>query len=308
MPFVVTKDPIEDATVEPTSAALFPRQPQPDDVRQGELADCGLLAILAGIAAREPWFIQQMMRDIGGGKVVVRLHDIEVEEDNSWSFTPRLVRIDKSIIVRDHQDLFAQSQREGRGALWVPMIEKAYVGAGYLATTHERTSPGLLSMADLEGANLDFVYGHVRGQKADVTDIDGAEKPGKGDRRKGVYSEATLTWYQRIDEAMQARKVVVLESGSKMTNKVGKVGSGFSGGEPVAQGLVGEHAYTVLGTVMSGGRQFLRVRNPWGKYGREYDFEATKGSVVTERENVGEFLLELNDATKRFTKVMISSQ
>jgi hypothetical protein len=63
----------------------------------------------------------------------------------------------------------------------------------------------------------------------------------------------------------------------------------------------------VLGTQTVDGRHFLRVRNPWGKYGREYDWKAAKGSVVKEKDDAGEFLLELNDATKRFKKVMISS-
>jgi len=218
------------------------------------------------------------------------------------------VRIQKTVITRDHQDLFAQTQSDLRGALWVPMVEKAYVAAGYLSTTLERTSPAFRSTANLEGANSDFVFGHVRGQKAELIDIDKSEKPGKGDRRKGTYSTAMVAWYQRIDEALQKRKVVMLESGETMTSKPGKLKKGFSGGEPQAQGLVGEHAYTVLGTASKGGRMFLRVRNPWGKYGRDYDFSAPKGSVVMVNDDVGEFLLELNDATKRFNKVLISEQ
>ena len=301
-PFVITNGPIPGATFEPSTVDLFPRLPKRDDVHQGELADCGLLAILAGIVTREPWFIQQMMRDLGNGKVMVRLFDIRVNDDTTWSFTPRFVGVDKSVVVRAHSDLFGQTQADNRGALWVPIVEKAYVAAGYLATSMERT--GMMAVANTEGANMDFVYGHVRGEKADVTDTEAAAKPAPGARRSKKYSPATAKWFDKIGLALQDRKVVVLETVAQIAK--GPLGVGHSGGEPKAKGLVGSHAYTAIATASEGDRLFIRVRNPWGKYGRAYDWGAVKGGVAKVDEDAGEFLIELNDAVKRFSKVMIS--
>ena len=104
-----------------------------------------------------------------------------------------------------------------------------------------------------------------------------------------------LEWYGRIRKALDDKKVVVLESNAEITSK-GSTTKGHSGGEQVAKGLVGGHAYSVLGTKNVDGRFFLVVRNPWGKYGREYDWKAAKGSVAKPKDYAGEFLLELNDA------------
>ena len=57
VPFVVTKASDGRCGLPAERGDLFPRPPVREDIRQGELADCGLLAILDGIVTREPWFI-----------------------------------------------------------------------------------------------------------------------------------------------------------------------------------------------------------------------------------------------------------
>ena len=203
--------------------------------------------------------------------------------------------------MRAHSDLFGQTQADNRGALWVPIIEKAYVAAGYLATSMERT--GMLAVANTEGANMDFVYGHVRGREGRRHRHRGGREAGAGRapdqeilaRYRGVVG-------QDVGLALQDRKVVVLETVAQIAK--GPLGVGHSGGEPKAKGLVGSHAYTAIATASEGDRLFIRVRNPWGNYGRAYDWGAAKGGVAKVNKDAGEFLIELNDAVERFAKVM----
>ncbi len=314
VPFVVTTAPMADASFGPAAGDLFPREPRRDDVQQGELADCGLLAALAGIVTREPGFIRGMLRDLGNGQVLVRLFDIAVQPDNRWAFTPRLVVIDKSTVMKNaaqgQTDYFAKTGGAGPGGLWVAMIEKAYVAAGYLGTFSGRTDRAHLAMGNLEGGNLDFVYGHVRGERGDYRDIDPAVVPAKGARRSQTYSPPLVAWFEAIGRAVDgpSPKTVILES----KDEVGRSAAGargHSGGEAMAKGLVGGHAYTVLRTEQSQGRRYLVLRNPWGSYGRDYDWNAAKGVTPTAREvqGTGEFRLELNDAAKRFRKSFVGA-
>lgn len=89
----------EDRTGEP----LFPNGvPRPDDVDQGDLGDCWLLAVLAGMAAQNPDAIERMIRENPDGTYTVTFAD------------GRAVTVDAD--VRD----------SGGHGLWVSIIEKAY--------------------------------------------------------------------------------------------------------------------------------------------------------------------------------------
>ncbi len=239
-----------------------------------------------------------MLRDVGGGKVVVRLFDITVNDDTTWAFTPRLVTIEKSTVVRHHQDLFAASGRGNLGALWVPMIEKAYVAAGYLGREHGAHR----SVEPLDGEHRGGQHGHrVRPR----TRPEG--RPGRRSSSRSVRRRATAerpSTPSRCSSGTDGsglhstrRRWWCSNSNAEITSK-GTTAKGHSGGEQVAKGLVGGHAYSVLGTKTVDGRLYLVVRNPWGKYGREYDWKAAKGAVAKQKDDAGEFMLELNDTNQ----------
>jgi hypothetical protein len=73
-------------------------------------------------------------------------------------------------------------------------------------------------------------------------------------------------------------------------------GIGKSAGEPMSFGIVGKHAYAVLGVFeenVGSRRKFVKVSNPWNRYGRSY---TETGSVLSYQEQeCGTFMMELSD-------------
>lgn len=127
--------------------------------------------------------------------------------------------------------------------------------------------------------------------------------PGK--RGSAKYSRAQLATWDRIIEALAAKKVVT--AGSEKEIGRSSSGAGHSGGESMSRGMVGSHAFTVLDTKIDGqGRRFVKMRNPWGKYSREYDFDQTKGGRVKQVDKGdGMSWFELDDVSKRFNHISV---
>jgi hypothetical protein len=111
---------IAQAQFEPVSAdiPLFPSgDPTLEDVKQGELGDCYLLAALATLVNRNAAFVKGMIKeDVDKNRVSVRFYS---RGSSFW------VTVEKTVVRMDGEDLFAQD------ALWVQMVEKAYVAAGF---------------------------------------------------------------------------------------------------------------------------------------------------------------------------------
>jgi hypothetical protein len=151
--------------------------------------------------------------------------------------------------------------------------------------------------------------------------------PGK--RGTGRYTAAQLKLWNKLWDDKVAGKMIVANTREKIAK--GPTDVGHSGGEAKAKGLAGGHAYTVLELFISDGVKVVKMRNPWGKYGRAYGWEdlapaggqtpsapggqsgngATKPGakpapqkrkLVTEVEEDGGgiTLVELSDLTKRF--------
>ncbi len=109
-----------------STEALFPSDPSPHDIEQMHIGDCWYLASISAIAALDdgPELLQQMMRDLGDGTVVVRMYD-----ENRRA---RYIRLKKSVIT--HKPLRGQAMTfHASGPLWVIMLEKALT-----AFSHDR--------------------------------------------------------------------------------------------------------------------------------------------------------------------------
>jgi hypothetical protein len=92
--------------------------PQPDDINQGtRLGDCWFLATLAAMADKDPNFIRQSVVDLGEGTYGAMFYD-EGE--------PRFYRVDNDLPVLRGSSTLAYAQPGFQGAMWGPILEKAY--------------------------------------------------------------------------------------------------------------------------------------------------------------------------------------
>lgn len=87
--------------------------PSPDDVRQGALGDCFLMAAMAAIAQQDPSAIRRMITDHGNGTYTVHLASGDVTVD------------DQLPMVFDDSPGPAYAHPAPAGALWPAIIEKA---------------------------------------------------------------------------------------------------------------------------------------------------------------------------------------
>ncbi len=131
---------------------LATRAPSPDDVYQGDLDDCGLLAMVSSLAAARPEAISEIMSERADGSFDVRLHPngeratIVVSLDRLFPTTDRGVLVFAGETVPDYVTHGARhdAQRNTR-PLWPEVIEKA------LAVTH-----GGYSFLDQERPGIDL--------------------------------------------------------------------------------------------------------------------------------------------------------
>lgn len=147
--------------------------------------------------------------------------------------------------------------------------------------------------------------------------------PGK--RGTGKYTANQLALFARIRTLLKSGGYAGVATKAEVGRVVG--GTGHSGGESKTKGIAGGHAYAVLGfspdkdpsQLLPGELAMVRLRNPWGNYGRQYedrvgdklkvkkaaptgdsaaDIAATE--AIHRGTPGGEFMIELSDLTKRF--------
>ena len=124
-----------------SSRPLFSKYgPRADDVYQGSIGDCYLLASLGSVAAANQQLIRNRVVDLGDGTFAVQF--------TSGGATA-YVRVDADLPVNDNGLVYAKLGRQG--SLWVAIVEKAYAffrsGAG--------------SYASLDNGFMADVYDHL---------------------------------------------------------------------------------------------------------------------------------------------------
>lgn len=148
----------------------------------------------------------------------------------------------------------------------------------------------------------------------------------------GRYTEEQKREFDSIVALLQAGRLVTLSSKQKIAE--GSAGKGHSGGEDMMMGLAGGHAYTVLDygygdadnpqhVLPKGAKndaRWLKLRNPWGSYGRKYDWDPKAKRWVPKKAKSGKsedtealhetkggmFWLELGDMTRNFRTVKMA--
>jgi hypothetical protein len=122
--------------------------------------------------------------------------------------------------------------------------------------------------------------------------------PGKRGSRR--YTRLQFEAFDQISQALAGGKLVSVSSNEHIGRGTGEVG--HSAAETKVKGLAGKHAYSVISCrIDDHGGHWITLRNPWGQYGRAYDFDAPKGQRArATADGGGSFELELSDLTKRF--------
>lgn len=100
-----------------SSAPLFGKGPSPDDVYQGSVNDCYILASFSALARHNPSAIRQSVAALGDGTYAARFYDQNRKE--------YFIRVDGDLPVDASGNLVAAWRGAG-GNTWVPLMEKAY--------------------------------------------------------------------------------------------------------------------------------------------------------------------------------------
>jgi Calpain family cysteine protease/RTX calcium-binding nonapeptide repeat (4 copies) len=125
--------------------------PSKDDIFQGNVGDCYFMARLSAIAMQEPEYIRKLVAPLGDGSYAVRFYR---------NGQPDYVRVDSDFWAHDGALLYAREGQEG--AIWVPVVEKAFAIARRDQGSYESISGGngtTLSSMNYESVSSEIADG-----------------------------------------------------------------------------------------------------------------------------------------------------
>jgi|GEM_PF-4893114 len=159
---------------------LYPNgTPEVEDVLQTNLGDCYLQAALASLAAEKPGYITGQMIYDAGDKVIVRLY-------KPPQYAAKNVSVEKSIPENTGgQELY------NRGALWVRMVQKAYVASGLGKLSGVDVGP-TISYRDIEGKMPGYALGVLLGKPAESHSASGESG------QEEQFEEAKFPWSRDV--------------------------------------------------------------------------------------------------------------
>ncbi len=211
----------------------------------------------------------------------------------------------ESIVYRGLAAKLSQGEAEDQAKKWLAWCGEGsvFMFADVVMVKHERSFVPVMGSEDVEVALKDAQL------PATLVDVVGTYirenhlMPGR--IGSGQYTDAQLAAFGRIATALGMGKPVAADTPSIVA--VDQTNSGYSANEPKGEGLVGNHSYSVLRVSEEGGVLFLRLRNPWGRYGRSYQRDDKGWTPMAVDDGDGEFDMELTDFLKRFKNVNIPS-
>ncbi len=209
-----------------TSGTVFKNGADETDVVQGMIGNCYMVAAFGAVAAQNPECIEKAIKDNRDGTYTVTLFD-----PSSLPYSGMNLQTKKVTVTVDGQLPSKFGLRYGkcadRSELWVGLLEKAFAQwkGGYQSIGHGGSSSNVMSA--------------LTGRRGSYTSIQSAG----GD-----------TVFNTITAAIKADKAVC--AGTFGDDKKAM----YSG-----TGVYADHAYSVLGTEVSGGKKYVVLRNPWGE-------------------------------------------
>ena len=221
----------------PVHIPLFPSGgPKMEDVHQGGIGDCWLVASLASIVNNNPKAIENIMKDNPeDGTVDVTLQ----REMERGVFKKEVYTVEKSLfqLMGKSFDNPKNIMAHVKSSIWVQMIEKAF--SAYLSN-------------DSKSINYYNINGGNSGAKNAFKIILGKEA-------KGYYHSDALVGdrkelFERIRGALDSK--IPLEYGVFDSEGVVKDIDGDK--------VVNNHAFSLIGAEEKDGRYYIKLRNPWG--------------------------------------------
>ena len=139
------------------SSPLFVGDAQYDDVSQGAVGDCYLLASMASLTQSDPGLLEQTVASLGDGTYAVRFY-----RDGKEVY----LRVDADLPVRGYNSL-AYAKLGSDGELWVPIIEKAYTYFRRGENSYQSISGGWMGTVNRELTNKSSWSGSVSSYSAE---------------------------------------------------------------------------------------------------------------------------------------------
>lgn len=258
---------------------LFEHEPCIEDVSQGELGDCFFLASVASVVETDPSIIKDMMHD-NGDTVTVRIYGQKGH--------PHYFNIKKSVPMDENgNEPFA------RGAYWVQYLEKAYTlmnagtdtfiqkAAFIKKTAFELFQGNTRDYNNMDTGNSWFALSNLTGRKTSKNFVSFSMF------LKNPFSvtdeEISRNYSSNINKILRDIRRAKSE-GKAITASVRNIHSenkiGLNG-EGMGQGIVGQHAYSVLGVDVIDGKEMIKIRNPWGFGSMHYEAQEGTDLLVT---------------------------
>jgi hypothetical protein len=234
------------------SAELFDDDIDADDVSQGALGDCWLVAFIAALAGKHPELVRSCFGDESDDNTVanevgvytVRFWD-KNEKDWCWVVVDDLIPLKP-----DGTPKFAETRSETE--IWPMILEKAMAklaGAyeGLIGSAQRATFlPGYFDLSVGVGSVMRMMTGSqlVKCHRLNT----GSVPPAAQD---ALFAE--------VREALQMGAIVTAGTNGAFCSLKDDLGQGGK-----KTGLVGKHAYSILGAATVGGVDLFHCRNPWG--------------------------------------------
>ncbi len=154
---------------------LFPHAPNLNDVKQGTVGDCYLVAATQTILAESPEVIRDMFTDLGNGEVLVRLYasyDEVSNPDGSKEFRrvdnpERMAELDLKPVYVKVKKQYTTGEAHSSDCMWMQLLEVAYAAAGFNNGYAEIKEDGeLIDLnRELTDGEADAALMHMTGKK-----------------------------------------------------------------------------------------------------------------------------------------------
>lgn len=209
---------------------LFSHEPTINDLRQGKVSNCYMVASTTGLINYDPQIIKDCIRDNGDGTVTVRLY--APSNTVGRDCVPRYIRIPKRI-----PKLMTGGDILTDGAIWMQLIERAAAQAGLFRQGRSGYQSLWYGRGDEWLTLLTGAAGNVLVNQASGTRMEGAETDDKV--------------FEMLEQAEKSH--YIFHAGTK---------------SDASDGMNSGHAYTVLGVKTVGGQRFVTLRNPYANMSR----------------------------------------